>query len=128
MPRHFAIPTLLVVAGLALACSEPTAQVGRISPEALLASPPPDALILDVRTPDEFASGHVPDAVNVPYDEVEARLGELGADRGRPVVVYCERGGRAGRAESVLLGAGFTDVRHLEGDMSAWRAAGRATE
>ena len=77
MPRHFAIPTLLVVAGLALACSEPTAQVGRISPEALLASPPPDALILDVRTPDEFASGHVPDAVNVPYDEVEARLGEL---------------------------------------------------
>ena len=85
-------------------------------------------MILDVRTAEEFASGHVPGAVNVSHDQVSARLDELGSDLDRPVVVYCERGGRAGRAEAVLVDAGFSDVRHLEGDMSAWRAAGRPVE
>ena len=116
---------------LAIACTEagaPVAQVVSISADALLSTPPPNALILDVRTREEFASGHVPGAVNIPHTEVASRLGELGADQSRPIVVYCERGGRAGQAESQLASAGFGDLRHLEGDMSAWRTSGRPTE
>jgi rhodanese-related sulfurtransferase len=78
-------------------------------------------LVLDVRSGEEFASGHVPGAVNVPYAQVAARIGELGAPR--EVVVYCERGPRASKAAGVLSGAGFA-VKHLAGHMSGWREAG----
>ncbi len=82
-------------------------------------------LILDVRTPAEFASGHVPGALNISIDELEQRVGEIADHREKEVVVYCERGGRATRASELLADAGFVGVRHLQGDMSAWRASGR---
>ena len=123
---HRIAPTALLA--LALACGTPPAGVTDISPEELLASPPEGALVLDVRTADEFAAGHVPGAVNISHGALAARLAELGDDRERPVVVYCESGRRAGMAASVLLEAGFSDVRHLAGDMGAWRSAGRPTE
>ena len=123
---HRIAPAALLA--LALACGTPPAGVTDISPEQLLTSPPKGALVLDVRSTGEFASGHVPGASNIPHDALAARLAELGDDRGRPVVVYCESGRRAGMAASTLLEAGFTDVRHLAGDMGAWRAAGRPTE
>jgi rhodanese-related sulfurtransferase len=99
----------------------------QISPEELLAAAGQAGapLVLDVRSPEEFASGHVPGARNVEYDEVAARLGELGP--AREVVVYCERGGRAAKAEEVLRQAGF-NVKHLTGDMSGWRAEGHPIE
>lgn len=81
-------------------------------------------LLLDVRTPAEFASGHVPGATNIPYDELAQRLGELAAPAGSEIVVYCERGGRARAAERVLEDSGYTHVRLLEGHMSGWRQAG----
>jgi len=121
------IAFVLLVTAWLLACSETGGQVTPISPETLLAAAPANALILDVRTPDEYGSSHVPGAVNVPHGEVAERLAELGTNRDRPVIVYCESGRRAGLAEAVLVEAGFSDVRHLEGDMRAWREAGRPT-
>lgn len=85
-------------------------------------------LLLDVRTPEEFTSGHVPGAVNIPHDQLPSRLGELSASRDDEVVVYCERGGRAAKATETLEAAGFTAIRHLTGDMSGWRDAGLPTE
>ncbi|MFQ5993582.1 MAG: rhodanese-like domain-containing protein [Acidiferrobacterales bacterium] len=85
-------------------------------------------LILDVRTPAEYQSGHVPQAVNIPHLQLPNRLSELGDVKDQEVVVYCERGPRAGFSESVLQNAGFNSVRHLEGDMWAWRNAGLPTE
>lgn len=79
-------------------------------------------LVLDVRSPAEFSSGHVPGARNVPVDELQARLGDLGSARDAEVVVYCERGGRAEKALQMLRAAGFRDVRRLEGDMQGWRS------
>ena len=122
----------LIVGCLALtlllsACGQGPSVVGSLSADALLSAPPANALILDVRTTDEFASGHVPGAINIPYDEVGRRVEELGSDRDRTVVVYCESGGRAGKAEATLLASGFTDLVHLEGDMRAWRYEGRPT-
>jgi phage shock protein E len=102
-------------------------EVNEISADELLArAGKPDApLILDVRSAEEFASGRVPGAKHVPYDEVPARLAELGPPG--EVVVYCERGPRALKAAQSLGRAGFT-VKHLAGDMKAWREAGRAVE
>lgn len=88
----------------------------------------PDApLLLDTRTPEEFAAGHIPGAVLLPHDQVAARWREVGLDPSRPVVVYCRSGRRAKIAERVLIAElGFADVRHLEGDWLDWTAQGRA--
>lgn len=74
------------------------------------------ATLLDVRTPGEFASGHVEGAVNVPVDEVATRLSEIPRDA--PVVVYCRSGARSARAASALHEAGY-EV-HDVGPMPAW--------
>jgi rhodanese-related sulfurtransferase len=78
-------------------------------------------LILDVRTASEFASGHIPGAVNIPHNELRRRIGDLDASSDREIVVYCEVGGRAEKAAYELRKAGFTAVLHLQGDMRAWR-------
>lgn len=76
------------------------------------------ASLLDVRTPEEFAGGHLPGARNIPVDELSRHLDEVGP-RDRPVVVYCASGVRAASAARMLAGAGFTQVHNL-GSMSAW--------
>lgn len=108
-----------------IACQAEPTPSGSISADAFLAAPPANALVLDVRSREEFASGHIANAVNVPHDELASRLSELSGGEGRSVVVYCERGGRAGMAATVLADAGYSSVLHLEGDMSEWRSQGR---
>jgi rhodanese-related sulfurtransferase len=78
-------------------------------------------VVLDVRSPDEYRNGHVPGAINIPHRQVGVRLDELASAKERGLVVYCEGGQRTEYAESVLRSAGFTNIRHLQGDMGAWR-------
>ncbi|HEX5064755.1 MAG TPA: rhodanese-like domain-containing protein [Myxococcota bacterium] len=123
--------TLATFALLALcACSRGAADTGEVSREQLFAAQggADRPFVLDVRTPEEFASGHVPGARNIPIDELASRTGELEAQRQREVVVYCERGSRARKAADALVAAGFTDVKLLAGHMSGWRDAGLPTE
>jgi len=72
------------------------------------------AVVLDVRSPEEFEGGHVEGAVNLPVQDVAGRLGEIeqlvGGDRSKPVVVYCGAGGRASKAKETLEAAGYTKV------------------
>lgn len=75
------------------------------------------ATLLDVRSPGEFASGHLPGAVNIPVDQLGGRTGEV--EKTRPVVVYCRSGGRSRSAANTLVAAGFQQVHDL-GPMSAW--------
>jgi rhodanese-related sulfurtransferase len=112
-----------VVVAVAACSAERSTAGGDVSQEELLAALRSEAppLVLDVRSPDEYASGRVPGARNLPVGELASRLDELGDTRDREVVVYCERGPRARQAEAILVEAGYTRVRHLEGDMSAWR-------
>lgn len=72
------------------------------------------ALILDVRTPDEFQDGAYPGAVNVPVNTLIQRLGDLGA-KNKPVVVYCASGGRSAVAANILKSNGWTDVVNAGG-------------
>lgn len=78
-------------------------------------------LILDVRSREEFARGHIPGAVNIPYRELGERLSELDAATDRDIVVHCETGPRARVGESVLRDAGYHNIQQLEGHMAAWR-------
>jgi phage shock protein E len=80
-------------------------------------------LILDVRSPAEYATGHIPGARNIPYRELPTHLTELSTFREREVVVYCKVGVRAGIAEGLLEQAGFEQILSLEGDMQGWRDA-----
>lgn len=101
--------------------------VGKLSGEALMARL--DAgeapLILDVRTPEEYAAGHIPGAVNIPHEALGGRLDELGDDRDIEIVVHCQSGRRAATAEQMLVAAGYTGIQHLEGDMAGWQSAAR---
>jgi phage shock protein E len=97
-----------------------------ISQEALLekqSKHPGHLFVLDVRTPQEYAEGHVPGAVNVPHDQLASRLAEVPKDK--DVVLYCRSGRRAGIAADVLAANGYTRLSHLEGDMNAWVEKGR---
>ena len=98
---------------------------GVLGPQALAARIANDdaPLILDVRTPAEFAEGHLPGAINIPYDELASRLDELGPERNAEVIVYCRSGRRAGLAESVLVETGFSNVRDLTGHWLGWPGA-----
>src|SRR5688572_15696512 len=70
------------------------------------------AMLVDVRTPEEFAAGHLPGAVNLPVEELPQRLGELGAPE-KSLVVYCRSGARSSRAERLLKERGFQQVFNL---------------
>lgn len=99
-------------------------QLAEISREELLARiRDGEVVVLDVRPPAEYAAGHLPDAVNVPPDELEARLAELPA--GQPVVAYC-RGPLCAYADTAvraLTAAGRPALRLVDG-LPEWAAAG----
>lgn len=80
-----------------------------------------DTQFVDVRTVEEVADGTLPGAVNVPLDELSARVGDL--DPQRRVVLLCRSGNRSGQAAEFLDAAGFVDVYNLEGGMLAYATA-----
>lgn len=96
--------------------------------EARLAAAPADMTVLDVRTVEEFAAGHVPGARNIPVAELEARIAELAAVRDRDLVVYCRTGRRSATALEILKANGFQRLLHLEGDMQGWSGSARRVE
>jgi rhodanese-related sulfurtransferase len=74
--------------------------------------------VVDVRSAGEFESGHVPGALNIPYDQVAARSAELGA-KGKPVLLYCRSGRRSGIAAAELNKQGFSAVYDFK-SMGVW--------
>ncbi len=87
--------------------------------KALLAEAPADGektpLLIDVREPDEFASGHIPDSINVPLGNVLDGLNNLELEKDAPVMLYCRSGRRSAEAAQTLLDAGYTNVYDLGG-------------
>ncbi len=89
---------------------------------------PDPVLILDVRSAEEYADGHVPDAINISHTELEKNLERIEEWKDREVVVYCRSGRRAGIAAEILGNNGFTNIKHLDGDMQGWRKQGLPEE
>jgi rhodanese-related sulfurtransferase len=87
-----------------------------------------DIVVLDVRSQEEHAAGHIPGAVNIPHTEIASRLGELSAYRNKHVIVCCWAGGRAAIAKEVLRNAGFTSLLDLQGHMAEWERLGYPLE
>ena len=113
----------IVLAAWAFALAAAAAGPASIEPKALgerIAWADPSLLVLDVRTPEEYAAGHLPGAINIPHGDLAGRIGELGQARDRDIVVYCRSGARAGKALDVLGEAGFTRLFHLNGDYTRW--------
>ena len=81
------------------------------------------AVLLDVRTAEEFAEGHVEGAVNIPHGEIDARAAEIdalqGGDKSTPIVVYCRSGRRSGIAKQSLIDGGRSQVSNV-GGLSDW--------
>ena len=102
-------------------------RLARITADDLLgrlasAQPP---VLLDVRTAVEFADGHIAGAINIPHDQLLARVSELSVYKDRDVVLYCRSGARAVHAARTLQQHGFIRIALLSGHMQSWRAAGR---
>ncbi len=115
---------LMIVGGLLVAgpAIEANSGVGRVtSQEAVQIINRQTALVLDVREPQEFQTGHIARAVNIPLGQVAARAQELKKYKDKPVIVVCASGARSARAASLLHKEGFTDVRNLAGGIKAWR-------
>jgi rhodanese-related sulfurtransferase len=81
-------------------------------------------LVLDVREPDEFASGHIAGAVNVPVRQLPARVKELPQDKSLKIVAYCASGVRSAYATMFLRVYGFGDVRTLDRGIRGWVGEG----
>ncbi len=79
------------------------------------------AIVVDVREPDEFKSGHIPDAINIPLGTLGSRLGELEKFKGRPVVVSCRTSQRSTKAAMTLRKHDFASVHVLAGGIIAWQ-------
>jgi hydroxyacylglutathione hydrolase len=82
--------------------------------------------VLDVRDEYELVDGRLPGALNIPLGSLLLRVGEVPV--GRPVVVYCQGGGRSGIAASILQAAGHKNVINLTGGFAGWQKAGLPTE
>ena len=80
-----------------------------------------NALVLDVRDKKEFDSGHIVDAVNIPYSALESRLGELKDHKSLPLVIACKMGQHSGQAGTLLRKNGFEQVSRLTGGVAEWR-------
>ena len=104
----------------------PAAESSNVAPAeaATWLATTPAARVLDVRTKEEFATGHLAKAVLIPWTDKDfATRAAKELDPGKPLLVYCRSGRRSAEAAEALVKLGFTDVRNVEGGILAWEKA-----
>ena len=112
--------------------AEARAKIHEVAPGALQAAA--DTVVIDVREPSEFETGHIPGAINIPRGVLEFQVDAHPAvanvsdpalsHKERPIVVVCRTGGRAALSAVNLQRLGFADVRSIAGGVLAWGEAG----
>lgn len=95
---------------------------GLISPNEFLDIVTSEHQVIDVRTPKEYDSGHIKDAININFydDDFIDQIAKL--DKSKPIVVYCAVGGRSGKAYDKVKKLGFPSFYDIDGGMKAWKA------
>ncbi len=125
---------MLLASVQALACSGPNTPQGyenatvRHAYEHWAQGPysPIPFVFIDVRTPEEYAAGHIPGAKLIPLDEIEKRISEIPRDK--QVYLYCRSGRRSAKAAEILAKHGFANIENVQGGFLAWQAAGFPVE
>ncbi|OOZ37171.1 rhodanese-like domain-containing protein [Solemya velesiana gill symbiont] len=82
-----------------------------------------DAVVVDVRPMNDFSSGHIINAINIPSNSLKNQLGQLEKDKDKPIIVACRSGAQSNAACKVLRKEGFEKVYNLHGGMLAWENA-----
>ena len=82
------------------------------------------AILLDVRTPEEYKSGHLPNATAINFFDADFKEKVNKLDKTKPVYVYCAVGGRSAKALKVLKESGFKTAYNMQGGFNTWQAAG----
>lgn len=113
----FVIAVAVVVGVIALTTA-PAAVNKNIGNDELTQLQAAGATLVDVRTPQEFETGRIPLALNVPLEQLAATSANWNKDK--PVIVYCATGGRSAEAAAQLAAAGFRAVYNLEKGIAAW--------
>lgn len=124
MKKLFIAMALLGTLALA-ACGSSNSAVQKMDPTAFAdAASQPGVVILDVRSPDEFASGHLTGATNINVEDPGFADAISGLDKNVTYAIYCQSGRRSGIATSQMTDAGFTKIVELEGGLQAWQQVG----
>lgn len=82
------------------------------------------AVVVDVREPEEYVKGHITNAKNIPLAQLDERLPQVAKNKALPVILVCDKGSRAVRAEAQAKKLGYANAQALAGGMKAWRDAG----
>lgn len=88
----------------------------------------PDILLLDVRTHDEFKTGHIKGAILIPIQELESRLNEILNQKDKTILIYCRSGRRSVKASKILYRNGFRNIKNLQTGILGWKKAGLQVE
>ena len=131
---RWAVAATLVLgtAACAAPAATPTGQVATdgvrvVAPAeaaAVLDEAPADLVVLDIRTPEEFAESHLAGAVNIDFYAADFRQQIEALDRDAPYVLYCRSGNRSSQARQLMADLGFTNVVDVDGGIVAWQQAG----
>lgn len=124
--RLIALLALLTL--LAVACGGDTRVVETVDPATAAGYiEDANAVLLDIRTPEEFTEARIDGAVNIDFyaDDFEAKIADL--DRATPYVVYCRSDNRSGQAMELFRELEFDEVREIDGGIVAWMQAGLDT-
>lgn len=118
---------LLMISFFVLIFSEirrKTAGMVAVDPTAAVALINNDGVVVDLRGKEAFDRGHIVNAKNIPYDELEAGKAKIEKFKNKPVVAVCDAGTTSTRAVAALREAGFVSAYTLKGGMNSWNQAG----
>lgn len=112
------------------AYDDPAAAIPEVTADALVRrqATSEKLLVIDVRSAEDFAKGHVPGAINLAHDTITGREPVLSGWTNEAVVLYCHSGRRSGIAAKVLKKQGYMKLEHLQGDYPGWEKSGRPVE
>ncbi len=85
----------------------------------------PNIQIVDVRTPEEYKTGHIGNSKNINFYDADFKAQMAKLDKSKPLAVYCAAGGRSAKAAAILSDLGFKTIYDLQGGMGAWRSKGK---
>lgn len=124
MKKFSVFALLLIISAIFVSCSHAEKEAAPSATEYLnisaeeakkIMESESDYIILDVRTEEEFAEGHIPGAILIPDYEIETKAEQMLTDKNRLILVYCRSGRRSKNAASALAAMGYTNIREFGG-------------